>query len=68
MNHDDLPPLLHHIADNADLGNELDKEIAGMADPNVIRNNCAFCGRERTRADDNHDKGCAYWDFFGGAA
>ncbi len=25
------------------------------------RNNCAFCGRERTIKDDNHGPDCAYW-------
>lgn len=30
-----------------------------------VRNNCAFCGRERSRKDDNHAPACPYWDFFG---
>lgn len=31
----------------------------------AVRNDCAFCGRERTPKDDNHAPGCPYWDFFG---
>jgi len=30
----------------------------------VIRNDCAFCGWERTRKDDNHAPKCFYWDVF----
>ena len=41
------------------------REIAGIADANVVRRNCAFCNRERSRADDNHAPECPYWTFFG---
>lgn len=30
-----------------------------------VRNDCAFCGRERSAKDDNHAPNCAYWTFFG---
>jgi hypothetical protein len=30
-----------------------------------VRNDCAFCGRERSAKDDNHAPECPYWDFFG---
>lgn len=26
-----------------------------------VRNNCAFCGRERSQKDDNHGPECPYW-------
>jgi hypothetical protein len=32
---------------------------------NIIRNDCAFCGYERSLKDDNHGPDCSYWDFFG---
>lgn len=31
----------------------------------AVRRDCAFCGRERSRADDNHAPDCPYWDYFG---
>lgn len=30
-----------------------------------VRNDCAFCGWERSAKDDNHAPSCAYWTFFG---
>lgn len=30
----------------------------------AVRNDCAFCHRERTALDDNHDSTCAYWAYF----
>lgn len=30
-----------------------------------VRNNCAFCQRERSAKDDNHAPECPYWVFFG---
>lgn len=30
----------------------------------LIRNDCAFCHRERSARDDNHAPDCPYWDFF----
>lgn len=30
-----------------------------------VRNDCAFCHRERSHKDDNHAPECPYWDFFG---
>lgn len=27
----------------------------------VVRNDCAFCYRERSAADDNHAPACPYW-------
>jgi len=33
-----------------------------------VRRDCAFCGRERSAKDDNHDPACAYWRFFGTGA
>ena len=42
----------------------LERELAGRTEPSIVRSNCAFCGRERTRADDNHAPSCAYWQFF----
>jgi hypothetical protein len=42
------------------------KETAGAINPNVVvRNDCSFCGWERTPKDDNHADNCAYWTFFG---
>lgn len=32
----------------------------------VVRNDCAFCHRERSARDDNHAPECPYWTFFGG--
>ena len=29
-----------------------------------IRRDCAFCGRERSTADDNHSANCPYWAMF----
>ena len=48
----------------AGLGEDLDRESQGVTDLGVIRNNCAFCGRERSRKDDNHAPDCPYWGFF----
>lgn len=42
---------------------ELTEEVTG--DRIVVRNNCAFCHRERSAKDDNHAPNCAYWTFFG---
>ncbi|QES45187.1 hypothetical protein DEJ49_33135 [Streptomyces venezuelae] len=33
----------------------------------AVRNDCAFCHRERSAKDDNHAPECPYWDFFGPA-
>jgi hypothetical protein len=36
----------------------------GVAVADVLRNNCAFCHRERVAPkDDNHAPDCPYWDF-----
>ena len=48
------------------LGAEISREIQGMSDPGIVRRNCSFCGRERSRTDDNHAPECSYWTFFGG--
>lgn len=53
-------------AHNPDLVIEFDREAHGRNDPTSVRRNCAFCGRERSRKDDNHAPGCSYWYFFGG--
>jgi hypothetical protein len=37
-------------------------------DDKPVRHNCAYCGRERTVADDNHHPACSYWHFFGDMA
>lgn len=47
-----------------DIRDELARELRGIQDPDTVRRDCAFCGRERTRADDNHAPDCAYWAFF----
>jgi hypothetical protein len=31
----------------------------------AVRNDCAFCHRERSPKDDNHAPECPYWVFFG---
>jgi hypothetical protein len=41
----------------------LTEEVTGTRP--VVRNDCAFCGRERSAKDDNHAPECAYWTFFG---
>jgi hypothetical protein len=56
--------LLRQLADEHGIREELDRELT--TDPTVVRHNCAFCGRERTRKDDNHGPDCAYWTFFPG--
>lgn len=40
-------------------------ELDAIEDETIVRNNCAFCGRERSRKDDNHAPTCSYWIFFG---
>lgn len=44
---------------------ELAQELHGRTDPNVVRRDCAFCHRERSREDDNHAPECPYWDLLG---
>lgn len=39
---------------------KIDREINGMSDPDVVRHNCADCGRERVQGDDNHTPGCFF--------
>lgn len=43
---------------------ELIEEVTGERP--AVRNDCAFCGRERTAKDDNHGPDCFYWKLFGG--
>lgn len=40
------------------------RELGGITDPEVVRRECAFCGRERSRNDDNHGPDCPYWTLF----
>lgn len=60
---DSMPPEL-----TRGIAHELARELAGMVDPNVIRRDCPFCGRERSRTDDNHAPDCPYWDFMAATA
>lgn len=53
-----MDPLFNKIV------HELTRELRGIHNPDVVRANCAFCGRERSRKDDNHAPNCAYWVFF----
>ena len=49
-----------------DIERELQRELDGALNPDqVVRRDCAFCGRERTPKDDNHAPRCLYWVFFG---
>ena len=51
------------------IARELYREVLGALYPDaVVRRDCAFCHRERTPRDDNHDPDCVYWVFFGGVA
>lgn len=44
---------------------DIGREVAGMLYPDqVVRRNCAFCGRERAPKDDNHAPDCFYWQVF----
>ena len=43
---------------------ELDLELAVSGERLTVRRDCAFCGRERSKKDDNHAPDCPYWDFF----
>lgn len=43
----------------------MEKETEGAVNPTIVRNDCAFCHRERTPKDDNHADTCPYWTFFG---
>lgn len=47
----------------AELELTLTEQITGQRP--TVRNDCAFCHRERSAKDDNHAPDCAYWDFFG---
>lgn len=40
----------------------LETELAGRLDPAVVRRDCPWCGRERTRRDDNHPPDCPVWE------
>lgn len=40
----------------------VETELAGRVDPTVVRENCSFCGRERSRSDDNHGPDCMFWE------
>lgn len=60
----DMPESIRRLARDNGLGEPLDRELA--ASPDVVRNDCAFCHRERSAKDDNHAPNCPYWDFFGG--
>ena len=65
MNNPNFPEFIEHIADLAGVGDELQRELNAISNPEIVRRNCAFCGRERSRKDDNHAPECAYWIFFG---
>lgn len=49
--------------DEQQASDEVAREL--IANPEVVRRNCAFCHRERSRKDDNHAPECPYWAFFG---
>lgn len=49
-------------------GDSLADEVRRELAPDSVRRDCAFCGRERSRADDNHAPECFYWQLFGGSA
>lgn len=57
----DQPDLMNELA----IRTEIDRELAGIQNPDVVRRDCAFCHRERSRKDDNHAPDCPYWRFFG---
>lgn len=42
-------------------GLELDLTETQTGRPVIVRRDCAFCGRERSPADDNHADDCPYW-------
>lgn len=62
----DISPEIWQMAERAGLADDLARELAGATGADVVRRDCAFCGRERSRADDNHAPECSYWTFFGG--
>ncbi|MEV0608092.1 hypothetical protein AB0I61_17175 [Polymorphospora rubra] len=62
----DMPDALHVLAAENGLSEALTRELNGSHAADTVRRNCTFCGRERTRKDDNHGPACPYWDFFGG--
>lgn len=52
--------------DEQEFERELQRELDGALAPDqVVRRNCGFCGRERSRRDDNHAPACPYWVLFG---
>lgn len=60
----ELIDKIRKLAQTYGLGEEFDRELAGASNPVTVRRNCAFCGRERSRKDDNHAPECSYWQFF----
>jgi len=40
---------------------EIAREMEAIENPVIVRRDCAFCHRERTRKDDNHAPECPYW-------
>lgn len=59
----ELPEPIKRLAADNNLGEELAREVA--VSPALVRNDCAFCHRERSAKDDNHAPECPYWTFFG---
>lgn len=48
------------------IAHEIAREVLGHLFPEVVlRRDCAFCHRERSPNDDNHDPTCPYWRYFG---
>lgn len=63
MEFSDVPEAVWRLMTAAERA-ELEREVAGVTDPSVVRRDCVWCGRERSRRDDNHADDCPYWRFF----